>query len=359
MSRLATATIHLGALRRNLARARERAGGSRVMAVIKADGYGHGLERVARALAAADAFGVAAIADGRRLRAAGHRQRIVVLSGPDSPGDLNELRRLNLDAVIHHPSQIEWLEADQGAPLHVWLKLDSGMHRLGFPASDAETLHARLSALPSVADDIILMTHFAASDEFENALTRQQIDAFESATRAIPGARSMSNSAGLLGWPAAHGDWLRVGGLLYGLSVVAGRSGADFGFEPAMTLSTRLIAINALQPGDRVGYAATWVASEAMRIGVAAIGYGDGYPRRAANGTPVLVGGRPAVLAGRVSMDLVTIDLRQVPDARVGDPVLLWGADLPAETIAEHADTIAYDLTCGMTRRVLFSEDES
>ena len=202
------------------------------------------------------------------------------------------------------------------------------------------------------------MTHFAASDEFENALTRQQIDAFESATRAIPGARSMSNSAGLLGWPAAHADWLRVGGLLYGLSVVAGRSGADFGFEPAMTLSTRLIAINALQPGDRVGYAATWDASEAMRIGVAAIGYGDGYPRRAANGTPVLVGGRPAVLAGRVSMDLVTIDLRQVPDARVGDPVLLWGAELPAETIAEHAGTIAYDLTCGMTRRVLFTEDE-
>lgn len=359
MSRLATATIHLGALRRNLARVRERAGRAKVMAVVKADGYGHGLERVARALADADAFGVAAIADGRRLRAAGYRQRIVVLSGPDRPSDLDELRRLNLDAVIHHASQVEWLEADHGSPLNVWLKLDSGMHRLGFPARDAEALHARLLALPSVADDIVLMSHFAASDEFDNALTQRQISAFETAIRTLGGPRSLCNSAGVLGWPAAHGDWLRVGGLLYGLSVVADKSGADFGFEPAMSLSTRLIAINELEQGDRVGYSATWTAPEAMRIGVAAIGYGDGYPRSTAAGTPVQVGGQAAALAGRVSMDLITIDLRQAPEASVGDTVLLWGPDLPAETIANHAGTIAYELTCGMTRRVLFTEDES
>ena len=358
MSRLATATIHLGALRRNLARVRERAGRAKVMAVVKADGYGHGLERVARALGDADAFGVAAIADGRRLRAAGYRQRIVVLSGPDQAADLDELRRLDLDAVIHHASQLQWLAADHGSPLRIWLKLDTGMHRLGFPARDAEALHAQLAALPSVAPEIVLMSHFAASEEFDNALTQRQISAFETATRNLPGPRSLCNSAGLLGWPAAHGDWLRVGGLLYGLSVVAGKSGADLGFEPAMTLSTRLLAINELEPGDRVGYSVTWTAPEAMRLGVAAIGYGDGYPRSAASGTPVRVGSQPARLAGRVSMDLVTLDLRQAPEARVGDRVVLWGTDLPAETVADHAATIAYQLTCGMTRRVLFTEDE-
>ena len=360
MSRLALARIHMGALRRNLQRVRHRAGAARVMAVIKSDGYGHGLERVARALDGADAFGVAAIADGLRLRAAGHRQRIVVLCGPDSPSDLAEMRRLHLEAVIHHPSQLDWFEADaEGAPLRVWLKVDSGMHRLGFPPARAAEVHARLRALPSVAADIVLMTHFAASDEFDNALTARQIRAFEQATHGLQGPRALSNSAALLGWPAARGDWVRAGGLLYGLSVVAGRDAADFGFEPAMTLSTRLVAVNRVRKGERVGYGATWQAPADMPLGVAAIGYGDGYPRSAAAGTPLRVKGAQAALAGRVSMDLMTIDLRGVPAPSVGDEVLLWGGDLPAETIAQAAGTIAYELTCGVTRRVLFAEDEN
>jgi alanine racemase len=359
MSRLATATVHLGALRRNLARVRELAGPARVMAVIKADGYGHGLERVARALADADAFGVAAIADGLRLRAAGHRQRIVVLSGLDSAADLAELRRLDLDAVIHHDSQLEWLAADRGgAPIRVWLKIDSGMHRLGFAAERAAEVHARLDGMPSVAGEIVLMTHFAASDEFDNTLTAQQIAAFASVTGDLPGPRALSNSAGLLGWPAGRGDWVRIGGLLYGLSVVEGRSGADFGFETAMTLGTRLVAVNRVRKGERVGYAATWEAPRDMPLGVAAIGYGDGYPRAAAAGTPVRVGGRHAEIVGRVSMDLVAIDLHDAPDAQVGDAVVLWGPDLPPETVAVHAGTISYDLTCGLTRRVLFVEED-
>ncbi|HET6633271.1 MAG TPA: alanine racemase [Rhodanobacteraceae bacterium] len=358
MSRLATATIHLDALRHNLARLRELAAPARVMAVVKADAYGHGLERVARALGDADAFGVAAIADGLRLRAAGHRQRVVVLAGPDSAADLAELRRLNLDAVIHHDSQLEWLAADRGAqPIRVWLKIDSGMHRLGFPAARAAEVHARLRTMPAVAGEMVLMTHFAASDEFDNTLTAEQIARFDAAVTDLPGPRALSNSAGLLGWPAGRGDWVRSGGLLYGLSVVAGKSGAEFGFRPAMTLATRLIAINQLAAGDRVGYAATWQAPEAMRLGIAAIGYGDGYPRGAASGTPVLVGAEPGSIAGRVSMDLAAIDLRQAPAARVGDAVTLWGPRLPAETVAAHAGTIAYDLTCGVTRRVLFVED--
>lgn len=354
-----SATIHLGALRRNLARLRERATPARVMAVVKADAYGHGLERVARALADADAFGVASIADGLRLRAAGHRQRIVLLSGPDSPADLAEVRRLALDVVIHHEAQLDWLETARGAPVRVWLKVDSGMHRLGFPLQRVAAVHARLAASPGVADGIVLMTHFAASDEFDNPLTATQVESFERATAGIAGPRSLSNSAAVLGWPAARGDWVRAGGLLYGLSVVEGRPAAEFGFEPAMTLATRLVAINHLRRGERVGYAATWEAPADMPLGVAAIGYGDGYPRSAASGTPVLVDGHRAALAGRVSMDLITIDLRQVPRAQVGDPVLLWGGTLPVETVAAAAGTISYDLTCGMTRRVLFVEDEA
>ena len=358
MSRSATATIHLDALRANLARVRTLAEGAKVMAVVKADAYGHGLERCARALGDADAFGVASIADGLRLRAAGHRQRIVVLSGPDAASDLAEMRRLQLEAVIHHASQLAMLEAEQGGdPLKVWLNLDTGMHRLGFPPERARELHARLRALPAVDKAIVLMTHFASSDEFDNDFTARQTQCFLDATRDLPGERALSNSAGLLGWPGARGEWVRIGGLLYGLSVVDGKTGADFGFAPAMTLTTRLLSINRIARGERVGYGATYECTEDTTIGVAAIGYGDGYPRSAPSGTPVLVGDAPAAIVGRVSMDLLTLDLRQAPNASVGDTVTLWGPRLPVETIARHANTIAYELTCGVTRRVLFAED--
>lgn len=361
MSRTTVATIHLGALRHNLARIKQRAAPAQVMAVIKADAYGHGLERVARALDAdAEAFAVAALGDGLRLRAAGHRQRIVVLSGPDQPGDIAEMQRLGLDAAIHHEAQLPWLaeaSARRGR-LRVWIKIDSGMHRLGFAPSRVAEVHARLAAMPAIDPEIGLLTHFAESEVFDGAVTQAQIDRFQQATAHLAGPRSLANSAGLLGWPQAHGDWVRTGGLLYGLSVVDGKSGADFGFRPAMTLSTRLIAINRIGKGERIGYNGTWSCPEDMPVGVAAIGYGDGYPRSAAAGTPVLVGDRPVPLIGRVSMDLVTLDLREAPQARVGDRVTLWGEGLPVETVASQAGTISYDLTCGMTRRVLFVEDD-
>ncbi|TDR40002.1 alanine racemase [Tahibacter aquaticus] len=358
MSRTTVATIHLSALRANLARIRALSHGANIMAVVKADGYGHGLERVARALADADAFGVAAIADGLRLRAAGLRQRIVVLSGPDEAADLAEMRRLQLDAVIHHEAQLQWLEADRDSrPLRVWLKIDTGMHRLGFAPEQVAVVHDRLRALATLHDDIVLMTHFAASDEFDSTTTATQIARFDEVTRHLPGERCLSNSAGLLGWPAARSDWVRAGGLLYGLSVVAGKSGSELGFAPAMTLSSRLIAINRLRQGEKVGYAGTWTCPDDMDVGVISIGYGDGYPRSAASGTPVLIGGEFAYVIGRVSMDLITLDLRQAPSARLGDRAVLWGRGLPAERIADAAGTISYDLTCGMTKRVLFVED--
>jgi alanine racemase len=353
MSRPATVTIDLAALRHNLARVRELAPGSKVMAVVKADGYGHGLERVAAALADADAFGVAALSDAERLRAAGLRNRIVLLSGFDEPADLAQLRALSVDTVVHHESQMAMLESERGgAPIRVWLKFDTGMHRLGFDPALAAALHARLRALPMVVGEIVAMTHFASSDDFCGAQTVGQIRRFAEVAHRVEAEASLSNSAAVLGWPDAHRDWVRAGGALYGLSVVAGKAGADFGLRPVMKLSTKLIAINRVAKGERIGYSATWECPEDMDIGVAAIGYGDGYPRSVPSGTPVLIDGRRVPLVGRVSMDLMTIDLRGLPEARVGDEVTLWGPELPVEEIADAAATISYELTCSITRRV-------
>jgi alanine racemase len=358
MSRPTVATIHIDALRHNLARVRALAPRSRVLAVVKADGYGHGLERVAHALQGADAFGVAALSDAERLRAAGLSQRIVLLSGFDEPADLAQLRQLGVESVVHHDEQLRMLEADgEGAPLRVWLKLDTGMHRLGFAPERAREVHARLRALPHVAPEIVLMSHFARSDEFECDSTARQVDRFVAATRGLDGPRSLANSAGVLGWPDSHVDWVRPGGALYGLSPVAGRSGRDLGLQPAMTLSTRLIAVNAVSRDEPVGYGGAYHCPEDMRIGIAAIGYGDGYPRHAGSGTAVLVDGVRAPIVGRVSMDLLAIDLRALPRAKVGDPVVLWGRELPVEEVAAAAGTIGYELACGITRRVRFVED--
>ncbi|MCB1554044.1 MAG: alanine racemase [Xanthomonadales bacterium] len=360
MSRPTSACIDLDALRRNLLRIRELAPRSRVMAVVKADGYGHGLERVAHALEGADAFGVAAISDAERLRAAGIAKRIVLLSGFVEPGDLPLLQRLRLDTVVHHESQLAMLEAasllpDQGR-IQAWLKLNTGMNRLGFPADAAGAAHARLRALPIVGDEICLMTHLARSDEFDSAFTLEQCARFELATAALDGPRSLANSAAVLGWPQTHADWVRPGGALFGLSVVAGRPASEFGLEAVMTLGTRVIAVNSVEPGAAVGYGGGFVADRPMRIAITAIGYGDGYPRLAPSGSPVVVRGVRTRTVGRVSMDLLAIDVTALPEVQVGDRVELWGKQLPVEEVAAAAGTISYELTCGITRRVRFME---
>jgi len=357
MARPTSATIHTDALRHNLSQVRSRAPNSRVMAVVKADGYGHGLERVARALAGADAFGVAALSDAERLRAAGLSQPIVLLSGFDDAEDLPQLRRLNVETVVHHATQLQMLEqAAPDEPIRCWLKLDTGMHRLGFAPEHVRDAYARLAAMPAVADDIVLINHFASSDELTKPQTREQLRVFAEATAGLAGARSLANSAAVLSWPDTHFDWVRPGGALYGISVIAGTTGADFGLRPAMTLATRLIAVNRIGKGERIGYSATWECPEDMPVGVAAIGYGDGYPRHVPAGTPVLVNGQRADIIGRVSMDLMTIDLRTQPDAKPGDPVVLWGKGLPVETVAAAAGTIGYEPVCSITRRVRFVE---
>lgn len=353
------ATIHLGHLRHNFAVARRLAGGSKIMAVVKANAYGHGLERIGMALADADAFGVATISDAHRLRSAGLSQRIVLLSGFDEPADLPELRALGVDAVVHHESQIAILESAAAGPaLRIWLKIDSGMHRLGLPPARARMAFDRLRQCPAVAEQIVLMTHLASADLPESSQTGDQLSRFDAAVDGLPGPRSIANSPGLLNVPGARADWVRLGGLLYGLSTHEEKVGEDYGLKPVMSLDSKLIAINQVPAGECIGYGGTHRCERPTRVGIVAIGYGDGYPRHAPDGTPVLLRGQRCPTLGRVSMDLLAIDLGPASEAAVGDPVRLWGVGLPVETVARQAETIGYELTCGVTRRVLFVEED-
>ncbi len=349
----ARAVIDLDALAHNLQRIRELAPDSRIMAVIKADGYGHGALRVAHALMGADAFGVARVAEGMALRSAGIRHKIVVLEGFSSPEELILVREHGLDTVLHHPSQLEMLEqAPAGATILLWLKIDTGMHRLGFPPVAYGEIMARLSGCAAVAMPVGLMTHLASADELKNPQTSKQLACFQAVAEQHSGQLSIANSAGILAWEQAHADWLRPGIMLYGISPFSESTGGEHGLRPVMNFSTRLIAVNQLSRGDAVGYGGRWVCPEDMAVGVAAVGYGDGYPRHATAGTPVLVNGERVPLIGRVSMDMISVDLRSQPTARVGDPVLLWGAELPVEVVALAANTIPYELTCKLTNRV-------
>jgi alanine racemase len=359
--RAACALIHLDAITRNLARVRARVGNAKIMAVVKADGYGHGLERVVRQLTGADAFGVASLDDAERIRALGMRHRIVLLSGIDEARDLRIVRELSLDMVIHDPHQLALLAAEANAEaepaLPLWIKFDTGMHRLGFPHHDAPHWLQRLRALPQARGEIVVMSHFAASDECAQR-TQQQMQRFDAMTALLAGDydHSLSNSAACLRFPRSHRSWVRPGGILYGLSTVPQQSGADLGFEAAMSLKSKLIAIKNVAAGAEIGYGGSYQANAPMRIGIAAMGYGDGYPRHAPSGTAVLVDGKRCATVGRVSMDLMAIDLAHAGDVGVGAEVLFWGPELSAEEIAQQAGSISYELTCGVTRRVRFLE---
>ncbi|HET6655402.1 MAG TPA: alanine racemase [Gammaproteobacteria bacterium] len=359
MSRDCRALIDPGALRHNLAAVRQCAPGSQVMAVVKANAYGHGLPVVARALADADAFAVACIEEALAVREAGLTQPVVLLEGVGNAEALDTAVANRFEVVIHDPSQLPLLSRlDANDLLTVWLKIDTGMNRLGFPVAAARDAWRRLSELPGVHQPIGLMTHLANADDPADDFSRVQIDRFNAFAADLPGPRSIANSAGIAAWPASHDGWVRPGVMLYGASPLLESVGPEHNLQPAMTVSTRLIAIKQLAAGDRVGYGGSWVAPEPMPIGIAAIGYGDGYPRHAPSGTPVLVNDRRQQLVGRVSMDMIAVDLRG-NDAAVGDPVTLWGRGLPVEEIARAAGTIPYELLCGVTQRVKFSlEDE-
>lgn len=351
--RAARVVIDLGALRHNLAVARRVAPRSRIMAAVKANAYGHGLVRVARALEEADAFGVAALNEALELREAGVSKPIVLLEGFFHADELELIAEHRLEVALHHLPQLEALERfNSSQPVSAWIKIDTGMHRLGFLPDQVADVRDRLLALGARIHLRGFMTHFANADDRNDPTTLRQLEQFAWATSIYEGERAIANSAGLLGWPQSHADWVRPGIMLYGASPFIGRTGVQEGLRPVMTLHSELIAVNALSRGDAVGYGGAWTCPEAMKVGVVAIGYGDGYPRHVPTGTPVLVNGKRVPLIGRVSMDMITVDLRTQPEACVGDPVVLWGEGLPVEEITESAGTISYDLLCRITRRV-------
>jgi alanine racemase len=345
--------VDTSALRHNLARVRELAPHSRVVAVIKANAYGHGLLAVAQALAASDALAVARLEEGLTLRAAGIDQRVLLLEGVRAPDELEAARRHRFDLMVHSFEQIELLESRATIDsLRVWLKLDTGMNRLGFRTEEFAAAHARLERIRGLQSPPPLVTHLASADERADLTTGVQLERFAAVTAGYAGERSIANSAGVLAWPASHADWVRPGLMLYGIAPYAGTTGGDFGLRPAMTLETEVIAVRSVRSGESVGYRALWRAARASRIAIVACGYGDGYPRATAAGAPVLVGGRRAPLVGRVSMDMLTVDVTDLPAVRPGDPVTLWGGEVAVEEVAARAGAIPYELICAVGSRV-------
>ncbi len=359
MPRPIQATIHTAALQHNLGRARRAAPDALVWAVVKANAYGHGIERVFEGLRGADGFALLDLAEAERIRALGWRGPILLLEGVFEPRDLELCSRLGLWHAVHCDEQIDWLAAHKTqAPHRVFLKMNSGMNRLGFTPERYRAAWARLNALTQV-DEISFMTHFSDADGPRGI--GHQMAAFLQATQDLPGERSVSNSAATLRFgtePQVRADWLRAGIVVYGSAPDhPERTAADWDLQPAMTLSTRIIGVQHLQTGDTVGYGSRFTADRAMAIGIAACGYADGYPRHCDTGTPVLVNGVRTRLVARVSMDMVTVDLTGVPDAGIGSEVTLWGRAangtvLPIDEVAQAAGTVGYELMCALAQRV-------
>ena len=353
MARPSQALISLEALRHNAGLARAQAPGARVMAVVKANAYGHGAATIAAALEGqVDAMAVACIEEAVVLRDAGINTPILLLEGVFEARELATAAELGFWVTIDNEWHLNWLEeASLPAALNCWLKIDTGMHRLGVPPERVEEFHQRLVASDNVAGNPVLCTHFASADDLDSNQTREQLTVFEKATAGLPGDRSTANSPGLLGWPESHFDWVRPGYMLYGNSPFPRPHPATDALQPVMTLVSAVISVRSVAAGDTVGYGATWHAERDSRIATVTIGYGDGYPRLAANGTPVLVNGQRAPLAGRVSMDMITVDVTGLDDVQVGDEVVLWGDGLPVGEVAQHAGTIGYELTTRMPLR--------
>jgi alanine racemase len=353
MPRPIRATISAAALAHNLSVARAHAGSAKVWAVTKANAYGHGIERAARAFAAADGFAVLDFDEAARLRACGVKKPILMLEGVFQPKDIALLARDSLTPVIHEARQVEMLrQAPPASPIDVYVKVNSGMNRLGF----TDNLRAAMSALRGIAQvkSVTLMTHFADADGASGV--KGQLEWFGEITKDLPGPRSLANSAALLRFPETRADWVRPGIMLYGGSPFADQSAQALGLRPAMTLASEIIAVQRVRPGERIGYGFSYEAAGEMRIGVVACGYADGYPRHAPAGTPVLVNGRRTRIVGRVSMDMITVDLSEIAQAGVGSPVTLWGEGLSADEVAASAGTLSYELFCALAQRVPVAE---
>lgn len=353
MIRLIRARIASAALRANLRRIRELAPRSRVMAVVKANAYGHGLVSTALALAEADALAVARIEEAIALRAAGVTQAIVLLEGVITAEQLTEAAHLQLELVVHAPEQLALLEQHRGSHrFPLWVKVDTGMNRLGFRPGEFAAAWNRLQALQPAPLNVRVMTHLASADERNSALTAEQLRQFRSLVQGLTAELSIANSAAVLSDPSTHVDWVRPGLALYGVAPFSGERGVDLRLQPVMTLETTVIAVRLVLAGERVGYGGTWQAQRASRIAILAAGYGDGLLRSLPNGAPVLVAGQRAPLVGRVSMDMIAVDITDLPPVQVGDTAELWGSGLPVEEVASAARTIPYELLCAVSQRV-------
>jgi alanine racemase len=353
VSRLIRAVIDTHALKHNLSLIKQRAGRAKVIAVVKANAYGHGLTSTALALQEADALAVARLEEGLALRAAGITQRIVLLEGVFTADQLEDAAHEQLDLVVHDPLQIELLErAGNAGRFALWLKVDSGMNRLGFPCAKFAAALERIRALAPAARELRLLTHLACANERDERATRAQLERFGAVTRGLPYQISIANSAGLFGGVALGCHWVRPGLALYGASPFDDVGAGQLGLMPVMTLMSSVIAVRHIARGEAVGYGGAWVAPEDAVIAIVAAGYGDGVPRSMQSGTPVLIDGRRAPLVGRVSMDMIAVDVTALRAVQVGTPVVLWGPQLPVEEVARHAGTIAYELLCSISQRV-------
>lgn len=352
MTRPARVIFDSQAVRANFEVVKAQAAGRRVMAIVKADGYGHGVVRMARALTDADAFGVASVEEAVRLREANIQQRIVLLEGPFEAQELPAIAVHRLESVVHTHEQVRMFAA-HADPTPLWIKLDTGMHRLGFAPDELPGVIAQLGG---AARELRLMTHFASAHLRDDPSVTAQMARFAHAVEALRLERCCANSSAILRWPVTHAEWVRPGLMLYGVSPFSDTTARDLGLRPAMTVASALIAVKRVAAGGSVGYGKGFVCPEEMPIGVVAFGYADGYPRHAATGTPVLVNGVRTQVVGEASMDMMAVDLRPVPDAAVGAPVVLWGDGLPVEEIATAAGTIPYELLCRMRMRAHFVE---
>ncbi|MCJ8169539.1 alanine racemase [Atopomonas sediminilitoris] len=347
--RPAQALIDLAALRHNYQLA-QRLGGGRALAVIKANAYGHGAVVCAEALPEADGFAVACIEEALELRAAGIRQPILLLEGFFAADELALIDQHQLWCVVHSAWQVQAIERAQlQRPLTVWLKLDSGMHRVGVAVDELQPLYQRLLASGQVAK-VVLMSHFARADELECPRTLEQQKAFLNASAGLKAEISLANSPAILGWPQVHNDWVRAGIMLYGASPFAGQHAQAEQLKPVMSLSSQIIAVRELPAGEPLGYAGRFITARPTRVGVVAMGYADGYPRHAPDGTPVAVDGQRTRLIGRVSMDMLTVDLTDLPKAGLGSAVELWGQQVLASEVAAQAQSIPYQLFCNVRR---------
>ncbi|MGB5517123.1 MAG: alanine racemase [Gammaproteobacteria bacterium] len=342
--RTARIRIDGAALRHNLGRVRAYAPGSKIMAVIKANAYGHDVLTAATHLNDADAFALAMPSEAVALRRAGFLQPLVVLQGFADAEELRLCAEYQLQPVVHQLWQAELLHASRGFNLDVWLKIDTGMHRLGVPLHAVEQAAQTLDSA-GVVSTIRFMSHFANADDPGHRLNQIQLDNFIHAVSGFEAERSLANSAAIISHADSHLEWVRPGIMLYGTSPLLGRTAAELDLEPVMQFETRLVATQYIRKGEAIGYGSTWQCPEDMPVGVVAAGYGDGYPRHAPSGTPVWINGRLCPTVGRVSMDSVCVDLRDV-DARHGDRVVLWGRELSVDTVAGHAATISYELLC-------------